>query len=29
MIRRISAAVRAVLDYCETCGWWSKPGCGH
>lgn len=16
-------------DYCEDCGWWTKPGCGH
>lgn len=29
MIRRITAAVRKGLEYCGTCGWWTKPGCGH
>jgi hypothetical protein len=29
MIRLVAAAARAGLEYCATCGWWTKPGCGH
>lgn len=29
MIRHLIAAVRAALDYCAECGWWTRPGCGH
>lgn len=28
MIRRLTAAVRATLEYCAKCGWW-VTGCPH
>lgn len=30
MIRHLIAALRTEgLEYCEKCGWWTKPRCGH
>lgn len=35
MIRRLIARIATAANephggnYCETCGWWTKPHCGH
>lgn len=29
MALAIRLATLLGVDYCEACGWWTKPGCGH
>lgn len=29
MTRHLLAATGPALEYCKTCGWWTRPRCGH